>query len=111
MQTIVWVMKPHREARCKLCGNAALLPMDKPVRAGGYICRRCRLAVVFGRIMEVVTTMVQTLIALAIVGLLGGLELDLIGVPEGLAAVVTAIIGIGAAQWLKDVARGLRHGS
>lgn len=64
MQTIVWVMKPHREARCKLCGNAALLPMDKPARAGGYICRRCRLAVIFGRIMEVVTTMVQTLIAL-----------------------------------------------
>lgn len=56
MQTIVWVMKPHREARCKLCGNAALLPMDKPARAGGYICRRCRLAVIFGRIMEVVTT-------------------------------------------------------
>lgn len=111
MRTIIWTMEPRREARCNICGATALLPMDKPPKPGGYKCRHCRLAVLCGRAVEALMTLMQLGSVLAMIGLMGGMERELIGVPAGFVLIVLSALAIGAAEWLKGVARGLQHGS
>ena len=111
MRTIIWIAEPRHEARCNICGASSLLPMDKPPKPGGYICKRCRLAVLWGRAMEALMTLMQLGSVLAMIGLMGGMERELIGVAAGFVLIVLAALAIGAAEWLKGMARGLQHGS
>ena len=100
MRTIIWIAEPRHEARCNICGASSLLPMDKPPKPGGYICKRCRLAVLWGRAMEALMTLMQLGSVLAIIGLMGGMERELIGGAGYRRSRVAKGHGQGAPAWL-----------